>query len=106
MARSTTKQVTGKLGTHEKTVTASGSSQQASKNSDWISALQVAQVSSSEVPTEEWKTRPQLEVIFNLKRVRMQEVINKLIDEDRIERKTFILLKPSGLRHIPHYRLK
>jgi len=106
MASSTTKQVTGKLGTHEKTVMASGICQLGSKNSDWISALQVAQVSSSEVPTEEWKTRPQLEVIFNLKRVRMQEVINKLIDEDRIERKTFILLKPSGLRHIPHYRLK
>jgi len=85
---------------------ASGSSQLGSKNSDWLSALQVAQVSSSEAPTEEWKTKAQLEALFKLKRSRMQEIISKLMEEDRIERKTFIVLTSIGLRHIPHFRLK
>jgi len=85
---------------------ASGICPLGSKNFDWISALQIAQVSSSEIPTEEWKTRVQLESVFNLKRSRMQEVIIDLLKENRIESKTFIVMTSNGLRHIKHYRLK
>jgi len=91
---------------HARKVTASGSYPQASSNSDWISALQVEQISSSEAPTEEWKTRLQLESIFNLKRSRMNEVINMSMNFGRIECKTFIVMTPNGLRHVKHYRLK
>lgn len=106
MARSTIKQVTGKHGTPEKTPTVNGSSRLGSKNSDWISALQIEQVSSSEAPGEEWKTRVQLEGIFNLKRARVQELISQMLNDNRIERKTFIVMTSNGLRHIKHYRLK
>jgi hypothetical protein len=85
---------------------ANGSFQQASKNSDWLSALQVAQVSNLEAPTEEWKTRAQLEVIFNLHRSRMNECILDMRRNNRIDRKTFIVMTSNGLRHVPHYRLK
>ena len=77
-----------------------------SKNSDWISALQIEQVSSSETPGEEWKTRVQLESILNLKRSRIQELIAQMLNGNRIERKTFIVMTSNGLRHVKHYRLK
>jgi len=85
---------------------ASGICPLGSKNSDWISALQVAQVSSLETPSEEWKTRVQLESVFNLKRSRMQEILVNLLEENRIESKTFIVMTSNGLRHVKHYRLK
>ena len=87
-------------------MTASGSSRLGSKNSDWISALQIEQVSSLETPGEEWKTRVQLESILNLKRSRIQELIAQMLHNNRIERKTFIVMTSNGLRHVKHYRLK
>jgi hypothetical protein len=87
-------------------VTASGSSRLGSRNSDWISALQVEQVSSLEAPSEEWKTRAQLESIFNFKRTKMIEMIGKYLQSGIIESKTFIVMTSNGLRHIKHYRLK
>lgn len=87
-------------------MTANGSSRLGSRNSDWISALQIEQVSSLEAPSEEWKTSAQLESVFHLKRSRMNEVINMFIEAGRIERKTFIVMTSNGLRHVKHYRLK
>ena len=106
MAQSTTKQKTGKHGTPDETVTVNGSSRLGSKSSDWISALQVEQVSSLEAPTEEWKTRAQLESIFNFKRTKMIEMIGKYLQSGVIERKDFIVMTSNGLRHVKHYRLK
>lgn len=87
-------------------MTASGSSRLGSKSSDWISALQVEQVSSSETPGEEWKTRLQLESIFNFKRSKMNEMLGKHLQSGIIESKTFIVMTSNGLRHVKHYRLK
>lgn len=87
-------------------MTVNGSYPLGSRNSDWISALQIEQVSSSETPGEEWKTRAQLESILNLKRSRVQELIAQMLNDNRIERKTFIVMTSNGLRHVKHYRLK
>jgi hypothetical protein len=106
MEQSTKKQVTGKHGTPEKTSPASGFSPLGSSNSDWLNALQVAQASNLETPGAEWKTKAQLEAIFNVKRSRMGEIINSLQKQNCIERKTFIVMISNALRHIPHYRLK
>ncbi len=87
-------------------MTANGSSRLGSRNSDWLSALQVEQVSSLETPGEEWKTRAQLESIFNFKRTKVNEMISKHLQSGVIERKDFIVMTSNGLRHVKHYRLK
>ena len=87
-------------------MTESGSYPLGSRNSDWISALQVEQISSLEAPSKEWKTRAQLEGIFNFKRTKIIEIIGKHLQSGIIESKTFIVMTSNGLRHVKHYRLK
>lgn len=106
MGRSTRKQVTGKHGTQDKNAMAGGICPQDSNTSEWISALQNAQYSSSDKPSSEWKTRVQLESEFGLKQSRMRDVIRDMLRDNIIEHRTFIVFTGNALRHIPHYRLK
>ena len=85
---------------------ASGSSQQDSKSSDWLAALQLTKGVRCDEPPSEWKTRMQLEADFGLKQSRMRDVIRDMLRDNVIERKTFIVMRYNALRHIPHYRLK
>ena len=106
MARSTKKQVTGKHGTPEEKLMASGSSQQDSKNSEWLSSMQRSKAVRCDKPPSEWKTRIQLEAEFGLRQSRMRDVIRSMLLDNVIERRTFIVMTDNVLRHIPHYRLK
>jgi predicted transcriptional regulator len=69
----------------------------------WADMLQMA--GEAEKPSDEWKTRTELQVIWGVRRSAALEKLEYLQQTGLVERKDFAVNR-NGVKHVtPHYRI-
>ncbi len=75
-------------------------------NNDWADMVSKLAHSKCDVIPKGWLTRRELEKILSVKRGRLAEIINGLIDANLIEEKQFTVMQSGRAMPVNHYRKK